>query len=56
MWLIRWRQHQEPGYETNNLARDPAHKGFLQRMQTEFDRQARAVAFKIPDYADEPNR
>jgi arylsulfatase A-like enzyme len=39
-------------YETKNLARDPASKDFLARMQTEFDRQAKAVDFHIPDFAD----
>jgi len=40
--------------EMKNLARDPAQKEFLARMQAEFDRQAQAVEFKIPDYADKP--
>ena len=39
-------------YETKNLARDPAGKELLTRTQTEFDRQAKAVDFRIPDYAD----
>lgn len=40
--------------EMKNLARDPAAKDLLARMQAEFDRQAAAVGFKIPDYADKP--
>ena len=39
-------------YETKNLASDPSAKDLLARMQTEFDRQAKAVDFSIPDYAD----
>ncbi len=39
-------------YETKNLAADPAAKELLAAMQAEFDRQAAAVEFRIPDYAD----
>lgn len=39
-------------YETKNLAADPASKELLAKMQAEFDRQAKAVDFKIPDFAD----
>jgi arylsulfatase A-like enzyme len=39
-------------YETKNLASDPASKELLARMQAEFDRQAKAVDFRIPDFAD----
>lgn len=39
-------------YETKNLVRDPAAKDLLTRMQAEFDRQAKAVDFRIPDFAD----
>ena len=39
-------------YETKNLARDPASKDLLTRMQAEFERQSAAVDFRIPDYAD----
>ena len=41
-------------YETRNLARDPAHAALLARMNTEFDREAKAVGYLIPDYADKP--
>jgi arylsulfatase A-like enzyme len=41
-------------YETRNLASDPAAKELLAAMQAEFDRQAQAVDFQIPDYADKP--
>jgi N-acetylglucosamine-6-sulfatase len=40
-------------YETNNLARTAAHEKLLREMQDEFDRQAKAVGFRIPPYADE---
>jgi arylsulfatase A-like enzyme len=39
-------------YETNNLARDPVHAKLLKRMDAEFQKQAKAVDFKFPDYAD----
>lgn len=41
-------------YEMNNLADDPAHRSLRRRMEAEFERQAEAVEFRIPDYADEP--
>jgi hypothetical protein len=40
-------------YETNNLAHNSAHEKLLRQMQQEFDRQAKAVEFRIPPYADE---
>jgi arylsulfatase A-like enzyme len=40
-------------YETNNLARSSGHEKLLRQMQVEFDRQARAVDFRVPPYADE---
>ena len=39
-------------YEIKNLANDPAAKDLLAKMQAEFDRQAKAVDFRIPDFAD----
>jgi arylsulfatase A-like enzyme len=39
-------------YETKNLVSDPAAKDLLDKMQAEFDRQAKAVDFRIPDFAD----
>jgi arylsulfatase A-like enzyme len=39
-------------YETKNLATDAAARDLLAKMQAEFDRQAQAVNFRIPDYAD----
>jgi arylsulfatase A-like enzyme len=39
-------------YETKNLANDPAKKELLATMQSEFDRQAQTVDFRIPEFAD----
>ena len=39
-------------YETKNLAADPAARDLLVTMQAEFDRQAAAVDFRVPAYAD----
>jgi N-acetylglucosamine-6-sulfatase len=39
-------------YETKNLVADPAAKELLAAMQAEFDRQAAAVEFRVPEYAD----
>ncbi len=41
-------------YETKNLVRDPAAAALLARMHATFDREAKAVEFRIPDYADKP--
>lgn len=40
-------------YETNNLAGSAAHENLLRLMHNEFDRQAKAVGFRVPPYADE---
>lgn len=41
-------------YETRNLARDPAQKDLLARMNAEFDQQVKATEFRVPVYADQP--
>lgn len=41
-------------YEMKNLVRDPGHKELLAQIEAEFARQAKAVDFKIPKYADRP--
>jgi arylsulfatase A-like enzyme len=41
-------------YETKNLVQDPAKKEMLAKLNAEFDRAAKAVDFRIPDYADKP--
>jgi len=40
-------------YETKNLAHEPRRKALLEEMRQEFDRQAKSVDFRVPDYADE---
>ena len=35
-----------------NLARDAAGKELHDRLEAEFERQKKAVGFKIPEYAD----
>jgi arylsulfatase A-like enzyme len=61
--LVKYPGHEEwtelfdlahDPYETNNLAAVPARKDLLGRMQAEFDRQAKATQFRIPDDADKP--
>ena len=42
-------------FETTNLASHPNQRPLLERMLAEFDRQAKAVQFRVPDYADEMN-
>jgi len=39
-------------YETKNLAAEAKAKDLLAAMQAEYDKQAAAVGFRIPDYAD----
>ncbi|MBI4625625.1 MAG: sulfatase [Verrucomicrobia bacterium] len=41
-------------YETKNLARDPAHRDRVARLEAEFQREAKAVDYRVPDYADKP--
>ena len=40
-------------YETRNLARGPDHKALRDRLEDEFDRQAKAANYRVPPYADE---
>lgn len=39
-------------YEKRNLVKDPSGKALLDRMTAEFDRQAKAVQFAVPPWAD----
>ncbi len=39
-------------YETNNLAKVPENKKMLADMRAEFERQAKAMNYRVPDYAD----
>jgi arylsulfatase A-like enzyme len=60
--LIRYPGHDEwtevfdlkaDPYEIKNLASDPARKELRAQLEAEFDKQAKLVDFRIPDYADE---
>jgi arylsulfatase A-like enzyme len=59
--LIKYPGHEEwtelfdlksDPYETKNLAADPAARELLATMQAEFDQQAAAVSYRVPEYAD----
>jgi arylsulfatase A-like enzyme len=52
-WMELFDLAKDP-YETKNLIKDPASKELQAQMQAEFDRQAKVVDFRIPDYADKP--
>ena len=39
-------------YETRNLAADPAAVDLRKKLEAEYERQAAAIAFKVPDFAD----
>lgn len=39
-------------YETRNLAADPASAELRKKLEAEYERQAAAIAFKVPDFAD----
>lgn len=63
--LIKYPGHEEwtelfdlaaDPYETKNLISDPAHKDLLGQMTAEFDRQAQAMDYRVPDYADKPGK
>lgn len=41
-------------YELKNLAADPAHAELRKKLESEYDRQAKAIDFKVPDFADKP--
>jgi arylsulfatase A-like enzyme len=41
-------------YETKNLVNDAASKDLLAKMQATFEREAKAVEFRIPAFADSP--
>lgn len=40
-------------YETKNLANDPQHAKLRVKLEAEYDQQARAVQYHVPDFADE---
>jgi len=41
-------------YEIKNLASDPAHADLRKSLEAEYEKQAKAIDFKIPDNADKP--
>jgi len=41
-------------YEIKNLAADPSYADLRKKLEAEYDKQAKAIDFKIPDYADKP--
>lgn len=60
--LIRYPGHDEwtevfdlkaDPYELKNLANDPAQKELRAKLEKQFEMEAKAVGFVIPDYADE---
>lgn len=61
--LIKYPGHEEwtelfdlvnDPFETKNLARDPAHKELLAKLQAELEAQMQATGYRIPEYADTP--
>jgi arylsulfatase A-like enzyme len=45
---------QADPYETKNLAADPAHAELRKSLEAEYQKQAQAVGFRIPEFADMP--
>jgi hypothetical protein len=52
-WTELYGLGPDPG-ETRNLAAIPEQKQLLKAMLAAFDREAKAVEFHVPDYADKP--
>lgn len=61
--LIRYPGHDEwtelfdlaaDPYQTKNIVNDPAHADLRRRMEAEYERQSRAIDFRIPEFADNP--
>jgi arylsulfatase A-like enzyme len=42
-------------YETRNLFDDPKHADLRRELEAEYERQASAIGFRIPEFADDPN-
>ncbi|MGZ5544935.1 MAG: sulfatase/phosphatase domain-containing protein, partial [Limisphaerales bacterium] len=53
-WTEAFNLKADP-YEMNNLATNAAQKNFRAELESEFERQAKKVDFRIPDYADKPD-
>jgi arylsulfatase A-like enzyme len=43
-------------YEMKNLAKDAGAAALRKELEAEFDRQAKAIEFRIPDFADNPSK
>jgi arylsulfatase A-like enzyme len=43
-------------YETRNLAADPACADLRRKLEDEYVKQSAAIAFRIPDFADDPSK
>ena len=41
-------------YELKNLYNDPAKAALRRELEAEYDKQAAAIAFRVPEFADEP--
>lgn len=63
--LIRYPGHEEwtelfdlaaDPYETRNLASDPAAAALRKQLEAEYEAQAAAIQFRIPDFADDPRQ
>lgn len=63
--LIRYPGHDEwteyfdlkaDPFETKNLAKDPAAEALRAELDAEYRKQAEAVAFRIPEFADKPGQ
>ena len=61
--LIKYPGHEEwtevfdlkaDPYELKNLAADPAYSALRTRLESEYAKQAKAIDFKIPEFADKP--
>lgn len=62
--LIKYPNHPEwtelfdvvsDPYELKNLYDDPAAAGLREQLEAEYDRQAKAIGFHVPDFADKPD-
>lgn len=43
-------------YEINNLVADPAHAKLRKQMESLYDKEARAIGFLVPPFADDPRK
>lgn len=51
-WTEMFDLRADP-YETKNLLADPAHAPLRRELEADYDRQAKAVGYRVPDFADE---